>query len=446
MRRFIVSSIQLKYIEPCFSLVIPTRDRPDLVVRCLEFIRRQTYNSFEIILSDNGSVPLSKEIYSTLLDDHRFRYVRPEQEMNMADHWEFAVSFATGDYVSVLSEKFMLRPDALSVLADLVKLHHPGIMTWQFERFEVSGNDVSVGHYHPLMKPSFARFYSPAEELRRRFSFETPVFSRTLRHMNSYGKLYSGCVRRDIIENVRKNFGRVFYPYNPDFTSMIGILNESDSAIDVGQSLMIVVFADGFSTGDSTKISLAATAQYFENYQETFEDFSTHSLFEKCWVGHNNIIAFDYQQLKNKSMKGPIKHLEIDKVNLFSWMLRDLSFVQDFGDFDKTEIERNYQFHQSNFDVLQKNKINSNLASLQNEMPCPYEIFHSGLTKIESMPANISPSLLAIMHWKEGVAPPRKNVLLDGQGIEKAMDFFYKYSVASLSLLGVSHHSVQNAR
>jgi len=434
-----MSSVQLECRAPQFSLVIPTRDRPDLVVHCLACISQQTFNTFEIILSDNGSTPLSRDVYSAYLDDPRFRYVRPDQEMNMSDHWEFAVTFARGQYVTVLSEKFMLRPDALEVLADVVNLHHPDIVTWQFERFEVSGTDLSVGHYHPLMKPSAARFYNPEDELRRRFSFATPVFSRSLRHKNSYGKLYSGCVRRDILENVRNNFGRIFYPYNPDFTSMIGILNEAATAIDLGQSLMIVVFADGFSTGDSTKVSLVSTVKYFESYKESFDDFSKHSLFESCWIGHNNIIAFDYEQIKNKAIKGPIRKIEIDKVNLFSWMLRDLSYIQDFGNFDKAEIEKNYDFHRLSFDDVQQHKIASNLNALQNEMPCPYEIFHSGLTKLEVMPTNISPSLLASMHWKEGVAPPRKNVLLEGEGIDKAIEFFYKYSTESLGLLGINH-------
>jgi glycosyltransferase involved in cell wall biosynthesis len=439
-----MSSVQLGDREPQFSLVIPTRDRPGLVVHCLACIRRQAFSSYEIILSDNGSNPLSKEIYSNYLDDARFKYIRPDHEMNMTEHWEFAVSFARGQYVTILSEKFMLRPDALSVLADLVNLHHPDIITWQFERFEVNGNDLSVGHYHPLMKPSAAKFYNPKDELRRRFNFVTPVFSRTLRHKNSYGKIYSGCVRRDILINVHQHFGRIFYPYNPDFTSMVGILNESDTAIDVGQSLMMVVFADGFSNGDSTKASLAATVAYFESYQESFEVFSKHVLFEGCWIGHNNLIAFDYEQLKSKSIKGPIKNIEIDKVNLFSWMLRDLSHVQDFGDFSKAEIEKIYRFHLDNFDIQQQERIKYNLNTLRNELPCPYEIFHSGLQKLDVMPAHISPSLLANMHWKDGVAPPRKNVLAEGQGIESAIDFFYNYTLESLKLLNVSLQFVEN--
>lgn len=423
---------------PAFSLVIPTRDRADLVVQCLAFIGKQVFKDYEIILSDNGSFPLAKDIYSSYSDDPRFKYVRPDHEMNMADHWEFAVSFARGEYVTVLSEKFMLRPDALSVLAELIGTHHPDIITWQFERFEVDGSDLSVGHYHPLMKPCAPRLYSPIDELNRRFSFDTPVFSRTLRHKNSYGKLYSGCVRRNILEKVKLQFNRIFPPYNPDFTSMVGILNEAQTAIDVGQSLMIVVFANGFSTGDSTKVSLVSTVNYFKKYQESFDEFKNHTLFDGCWVGHNNIIAFDYQELKNKSIAGPIQDIDIDRVNLFSWMLRDLSYIQDFGDFNKAEIEKTYHFHLDSFDSKQQEKIKYNLNFLQNEPPCPYEIFHSGLRKLDALPADISPSSLARMHWIEGVAPPRKNVLAEGEGIESAIDFFYHYTVESLKLLNLS--------
>lgn len=421
--------------KPLFSLVIPTRNRALLVRYCLACIAQQDFDNFEVILSDNGSTELCHTEFSPYAVDRRFRYVCPPHEMNMSDHWEFALSFATGKYVTIVSEKFMFRPDALSVLAKIIAQNKPDLLTWQFERYEVTGDDFENGHYHPLMKPVASSFYDPESELKRRFSFATPSFYRPHRHKNSYGKIYSGCVSNEVLKKVRSHFGRVFSPYIPDFSSMAAILNESSSAIDVGQSLMMVVFADNISNGDATKISLAQMESYFASYGEDAGIFSKHTLFEGCWVGHNSFIAYDYEQIKRKAIYGHLLTTEIDKVNLLSWMLADFDEVKDFSHFDKIKLETTLMAHKYGFSVSQQLMIDRNLEMLRNAGPCPYEIYHSGLDKLQSMPSEMTPEALAKYHWLDKTAPPRKNVLQKGQGIPEAVQYFYHYNLASIRLL-----------
>ncbi|WP_233008736.1 glycosyltransferase family 2 protein [Rheinheimera faecalis] len=421
--------------KPLFSLVLPTRNRALLVQHCLACIAQQDFENFEVILSDNGSTELCENEFSAYAVDRRFRYVRPPHDMNMSDHWEFALSFATGTYITIVSEKFMFRPDALSVLAKVIAKNEPDLLTWQFERYEVVGDDFDNGHYHPLMKPVASSFYDPMLELKRRFSFATPSFYRPLRHKNSYGKIYSGCVRNEVLDRVRSHFGRVFSPYIPDFSSMAAILNESSSAIDVGQSLMMVVFADNISNGDATKISLAQMENYFASYGEDADIFSRHTLFEGCWVGHNSFIAYDYDRIKIKARYGHLVTTEIDKVNLLSWMLADFYEVKDFGHFDKSQLEKILMAHKYGFSAREQLMIDRNLEMLKNAEPCPYEIYHSGLDKLQSMPADMTPRTLARYHWLDKTAPPRKNVLQRGEGIPEAVQYFYHYNLASIRLL-----------
>ncbi|EGM78238.1 glycosyl transferase [Rheinheimera sp. A13L] len=425
--------------DPLFSLVIPTRNRAELVGYCLACIAQQDFYSFQVILSDNGSHDgLCDKQFAAYSGDPRFKYVRPPREMNMSEHWEFAVSQATGDYVAILSEKFMLRPDALAVLSKLIDKYRPELLTWQFERFEVQGNDVSKGHYHPLMKPVVPSFYDPAAELKRRFSFETPSFYRPLRHKNSYGKMYSGCVKRSVLSKVKSHFGQVFPAYNPDFTSMVGILNECQSAMDVGQSLMMVVFAEGISNGDATKVSLNTVEVFLKTYNESVGYYANQGLFKGCWVGHNNCIAIDYLRMKQNARYGPLVHTQLNSVNLLSWMISDFYDVSDFGSFDKELLECHLLGYKDQLSLKQQERIDANLKMKYTAGPCSYEIFHAGLTKMDDMPERLSAADMANMHWVEFNAPPRKNVLSSGENILDAVNYFYLYSVASCALLKLS--------
>lgn len=429
---------------PFISLVIPTRNRPELVEYCLACIARQTFTRFEVILSDNGTNKLCDEQFQPYRTDPRFRYVRPETPLNMCRHWQFAVSFARGDYITVLSEKFMLRPDALSILFNLAQRQPADLYSWQFERYEVSNNDLLNGHYHPLMKPVAVSEYSTREELQRRLDFATPTFYRPLRHKTSYGKLYSGCVKRTVFEQANQHFGNIFQPYSPDYTSMVALLNESETAVDVGQSLMLVVFASGISTGEASKVSLDVTKNYCLEYADDIPDFTQRTLFPGAWVGHNSFIAYDYYVMQQKSRYGPIRDLTINRANLLSWLLTDLAEVSDWAEYDEQGFKVAISGYLAEYSAQQQTEILQRADALSQVAPCPREIYHSGLVKLDTMPWPMPAQLLAQTHWQHGKAPARKNVLAKDGGILAAVDYCYYYNQLSCNLLGITAQSDAN--
>ncbi|WP_113907274.1 glycosyltransferase family 2 protein [Aliidiomarina celeris] len=434
-----------KPYEPFISLVIPTRNRPDLVAYCLACIAAQTHTDYEVILSDNGTTQRCDAQFTPYQNDVRFTYVRPPAEMNMCDHWQFAVSFAKGEYVTILSEKFMLRPDALALLFQMAKQYGADIFSWQFERFEAEGNDISHGHYHPLMKPVAPTYYSPVDELKRRLSFDTPTFCRQLRHKTSYGKMYSGCVKRSILLRAQAHFGSVFQPYSPDYTSMIALLNESEQAIDVGQSLMIVVFASQISLGEASKVSLQVTASYCLEYNNVIADFTRCTLFPGAWVGHNSFIAYDYYSMGVKAQYGPLTTLTVNRTNLLSWLLTDIDDVSDWGGYDELKLRAAIDYHLSQFEPSIQIEILRRANEPEYNKPCLREIYHSGLTKLQDMPPNLTAEALAQMHWCDGVAPARKNVLNQDEGIMAAVEYCYRYNAYSCKLLNIQPSSIEHA-
>jgi glycosyltransferase involved in cell wall biosynthesis len=101
---------------PFFSIVIPTFNRSDLFPYAVRSIFNQTFEDFEIIISDNCSADDTPQV-ARQFEDPRFKYVRTPQHFTIADSWEFARSHATGKLIFMLSDDDALLPAALERFA-----------------------------------------------------------------------------------------------------------------------------------------------------------------------------------------------------------------------------------------------------------------------------------------------------------------------------------------
>lgn len=88
---------------PLVSIVIPTRDRGDLVARCLETIRATTRHPWELVLVDNDSTdPASVSLFAELESDGA-TVVRYPHEFHFARQANLGVAAARGPLVLVLN-------------------------------------------------------------------------------------------------------------------------------------------------------------------------------------------------------------------------------------------------------------------------------------------------------------------------------------------------------
>ncbi|NUZ09602.1 glycosyltransferase [Pseudoalteromonas sp. McH1-7] len=419
---------------PQFSIVLPTKDRPELVLHCLKLLLEQDFQNYEIIISDNGTIPLTEtKALCELLSNVKVKYVRPINRLNMCENWEYAIQFAKGEWVTIISDKFMFTKHFLSSISKLENLHSYDVVTWQFEHFECKevNNERLNGEYHPLMKPYNSIEYSASEELERRFEFSQPLFYRKYRNRNNYGKIYSGFVRSSVIKKVKENFGLIFPPCSPDFTSMLGILNENPKCLDIGISLMLVLNVPEYSYGEQTKKSIEKCIESSTYYFSSKEKFRESMLFKGVWFGHSANISADYLRVSQLSQYGLLKQAEVNKVNFLGWALKE---AQNIDEPDSCEKE------------LLLLEINNQLSKfrgsprLEDDVEaCEYEIYHSGLIKSNVPVSNVAASELASLHWEKGIAAPRKSVFENGLSIYDAIKYQQDYVCTSVKMLGLKH-------
>jgi glycosyltransferase involved in cell wall biosynthesis len=98
-----------------FSVLLPTRNRLEYLRYAVDTVRRQDYDQWEIIISDNHS---EDDIagYVAELADPRIRYVRTDSFVPVTENWNNALDLSTGDYVVMLGDDDGLLPGYFSRL------------------------------------------------------------------------------------------------------------------------------------------------------------------------------------------------------------------------------------------------------------------------------------------------------------------------------------------
>jgi GT2 family glycosyltransferase len=119
------------------TIVIPTKDRPDLLRACLTALQSTSYPRYDILVVDNGSTSeAAHRYYRTMLDDRRVRMVERPGPFNFSSLCNAGAAEAKGrvlvflnDDTSVVRPEWLLhlaywacRPDCGAVGG---KLHYP---------------------------------------------------------------------------------------------------------------------------------------------------------------------------------------------------------------------------------------------------------------------------------------------------------------------------------
>ena len=93
--------------EIFFSIVIPTRDRPDLIESLIFSILNQTFEHFELLICDNSNNELTQGVINSF-DDKRIRHIRTGN-LAMSENYNAGINKASGSYLMCISDKGFLR-------------------------------------------------------------------------------------------------------------------------------------------------------------------------------------------------------------------------------------------------------------------------------------------------------------------------------------------------
>jgi len=114
--------------DPLFSILLPSRNRLDLLKFAIASIAEQGWSDVEIVISDNASEP-SYEPYVRTLANLDVNYIRSEEALSVTANWNRALEVARGRYVIMLGDDDALAPDSLRRFAEIIEhFHQPDVV------------------------------------------------------------------------------------------------------------------------------------------------------------------------------------------------------------------------------------------------------------------------------------------------------------------------------
>lgn len=100
--------------SPLVSIIIPTKDHPELLKQCVEsIVAETTYKNFELVVVDNGSSEENKNKNAEILENSTavFMYVYKPMEFNFSAMCNTGASKANGEYLLFLNDDIEIPKD-----------------------------------------------------------------------------------------------------------------------------------------------------------------------------------------------------------------------------------------------------------------------------------------------------------------------------------------------
>lgn len=201
--------------RPIISVVIPVRNCESTISYTLRSVLNQNTQNFEVIVSDNCCDDDTAAVVQSI-KDHRIKYFKTLSRLSMCDSYEFAVSKATGQFVIVIGGDDGMHPNALDRLEQEILTNNYKMYWWGCRLYKWPNTEN--------------KSYEDTCNLHRFKNIEVfDTVSNAKANMKLGGwryenlvSVYHSATSREVIEQIKKDHGRLFYTTQPDvYTSYI---------------------------------------------------------------------------------------------------------------------------------------------------------------------------------------------------------------------------------
>lgn len=198
-----------------FNVIVPTRERADVLFHCLRTLVAQDYDNLNIIVSDNFSQDETRDVVRSF-SDKRISYINPGRRLSMSSNWEFALSHVSDGYVTFLGDDDGLLPGAIERLSDIVDEYHPEAINAPFVDYNWPDNGTDKQWKMNVHRRRKDGFYSSTRFLDELLSGYLTYADGPLIYHGSFARI-------DVINAARDNRGVFFKSQIPDVYSAVAL-------------------------------------------------------------------------------------------------------------------------------------------------------------------------------------------------------------------------------
>lgn len=132
---------------PSLTVVIPTYNRADYLRVAIQSVLDQTFQDFEILVSDNASSDNTTEVVASF-GDARIRYHRHARNIGPTPNWRFAMTQPQTEFIAPLADDDYYLPEHLATGLQAIRQYpQAAYYTCAAEYF---GDTKATGLYRPV--------------------------------------------------------------------------------------------------------------------------------------------------------------------------------------------------------------------------------------------------------------------------------------------------------
>jgi glycosyltransferase involved in cell wall biosynthesis len=222
-----------------FSVLLPTRNRLDLLQYAIESVRRQDFGDWEVVISDNDSSE-DVEGYVASLGDSRIRWVRTDRFLPVTDNWNNALANSRGEYIVMLGDDDCLLKGCLRTLSDLIaRFSEPDAVYVEAVQFAYPG--VIPGHPKGFVQTGYSDLLRGGSEpflLTRAQRRDAVRKSMALRLSFSYNMQHC-VVSRRLVDRLAP-YGPLFQSPYPDYYASNVVMLEATEVLAIPQPMVVI--------------------------------------------------------------------------------------------------------------------------------------------------------------------------------------------------------------
>ncbi len=127
---------------PLVSVVVPSYNNAAFIAETMRSILGQTFDDFELIVSDHSSNDGTWEILQRFVHDPRVKLLRMRRTEHPHDNWDNATREATGRYLKLVCGDDVLAPDCLERQVEAMRAHPDAVMVAARRDVVTAGGDI----------------------------------------------------------------------------------------------------------------------------------------------------------------------------------------------------------------------------------------------------------------------------------------------------------------
>ena len=301
--------------RPLFSIVMPTRNRAQFLHYSLQSALEQSFDNYEIVVSDNNSSDDTPQVVRELANG-RVRYVRSDQPLSNPDSSEFALTHARGEYIIFLADYDAMCPDLLEKVAEVGMERQARVITWE-RAFYFHGRMSEPDHTNTLELCPFTQQVVDVDSessLRR-------LYAADWNH--GFPALVDAAYHCDVIKRVTARNTRFFYTIPLDISSCLAVLTQVDKYAYIRDSMVVYGKHDG---------NTVLSAYRPESNERQESDFAANR-FEHVPLRSSLLLNYTFETLlkMKQVMPAELKEYEVDWAAYFMSCHDDLMILQEHG-------------------------------------------------------------------------------------------------------------------